>query len=83
LLSPEERTLRARMAVHISWARTHDPKARTAPARTAFLQRFDREVDPEGILPAEERRRRAAHARKAYFTGLALRSAMARRKQKS
>ena len=35
-------------------------------------------VDPEGVLPEAERAIRAAHARKAYFTALALRSARVR-----
>ena len=56
-----------------------DARETTAAARAAFLDRFDRMVDPEGTLPEAERQRRAAAARKAYFTGLALRSAQARR----
>ena len=79
-LTPAERTLRARAAVHRSWANTADPSARTEPGRRAFLQRFEDEVDPDRVLPEPERIRRAEHARKAYFTGLALRSATARRK---
>jgi hypothetical protein len=50
----------------------------TAPARAAFLARFEAEVDPEGILPPEERARRAEFARKAYFAGMAFKSAKAR-----
>jgi len=77
-LTPAQRSLRARMAAHSSWARTPDPAARTAPARQRFLDRFEREVDPEGKLPDKERRRRAASARRAYFSALALKSAQAR-----
>jgi hypothetical protein len=77
--SPAERSLRARYAAHKSWASTPDPAKRTLAARTAFLDRFERDVDPDGILPAAERARRAAHARKAYFTKLALASVKARR----
>ncbi|MGY1695450.1 transposase [Geodermatophilus sp. SYSU D00814] len=40
----------------------------------------EREVDPDGVLSPAERARRAGHARTAYFTRLALRSAQARRK---
>ncbi len=79
-LTHTELTLRARLASHASWAQTTDPTARTAPARQAFLDRFEREVDPDGILPPADRARMAAHARKAYFTRLALASAKARRK---
>lgn len=78
-LTPEQRSLRARMAAHLSWARTADPAARTAPAREKFDQRFLDAVDPDRKLPEKERQRRAVHARKAYFTALALKSARARR----
>src|SRR4051812_50001042 len=73
-----ERILRARMAAHALHAKVSDPTAHTAPARAAFLSRFEREVDPEGLLDPRERARRAEHARKAYFTRLALASAHAR-----
>ncbi|MEX0666328.1 MAG: hypothetical protein WD598_16360 [Acidimicrobiia bacterium] len=78
---PTERTLQARAAAHSRWAR-QDPKAGTAPARAAFLERFDNEVDPNRELPPDERARRAQHARKAYFAGLALKSAQARRRRR-
>jgi len=80
-LTPTERSLRARLAAHSSWAQTADPSSRTRAARDAFLDRFEREVDPDGQLPPEERRVRAEHARKAYFTRLALKSAQARRRK--
>jgi hypothetical protein len=69
------------MAAHMSWANTPDPAARTAPARQAFRDQFEREVDPEGVLNPADRARRAEHARKAYFIRLALLSAQARRKK--
>jgi len=72
------RRLRSRIAVYSSWANTSDPTARTAPARSAFLARFEREVDPAGSLPAEERSRRAEAARRAYYLKLAYASAKAR-----
>lgn len=77
---PSDRALIARLAAHESWARTADPSARTAPARKAALERFERQVDPDGTLHPAERARRAEHARKAYFTRLALASAKARRR---
>ena len=52
----------------------------TIKAREAFASRFDQQVDPEGLLDPVERARRADHARRAYMTGLALRSARARRR---
>jgi hypothetical protein len=76
--SASQRALRARGAAHHLHAATSDPAADTAPARAAFLSRFEREVDPEGVLEPRVRARRAEHARKAYFTRLALASAHAR-----
>ncbi len=45
-----------------------------------MLDRFEREVDPDGELTPAERTTRAEHARKAYFTRLSLKSAQARRR---
>lgn len=60
----------------------HDPREYTAAARRAFLAGFERQVDPDGSLLPEELRVRAEAARKAHFAGLALRSAVARAKNK-
>lgn len=79
-LTPSERSLRARIAAYESWARTEDRAARTAPARRAALERFEREVDPDGTLPPEELARRAEAAQRAYFTRLAYLSARSRRR---
>jgi hypothetical protein len=73
-----DRVLRARMAAHLLHAQISDEAEHTAPARAAFLSRFEREVDPEGILDPQERARRAEHAKKAYFLKLALASRKAR-----
>ena len=72
------RALRARMAAPHQHPGNPDAAAHTAPARAAFLARFEREVDPDGVLDPRERARRAEHARKAYFLRLALASAHAR-----
>jgi hypothetical protein len=71
------------IGAHESWARTPDRSARTAAGRTAFLDRFEAQVDPDGLLPAAERALRAEHAKKAYFARLALKSAQARRARRS
>ena len=81
-LSPAERSLRARLAAHTMHAQ-NDACQTTAAARAAFLARFEAEVDPDGRLSPEERRRRAEHARSAYFTRLALASAAARRAKRA
>lgn len=76
-LTPEQRSARARAAAHALHSK-YDSTSLTAPARAAFLARFETQVDPEGILPDDERARRAEHARKAHMASLALRSAQKR-----
>ena len=65
-LTPEQRSMRARMGAHALWAKVEDPRAQTAPAGNAAMDRFEREVDPEGKLSAKERARRVEHVKKAY-----------------
>ncbi len=77
-LTPEQRSLRARIAAYTLHSR-RDPRITTKPARDAFLARFEREVDPDLQLDEAERRRRAEAAKKAYFSALALKSSRARR----
>src|SRR6266545_2500670 len=79
--SEAEIRLQAQQAAHTMHAK-HDARKTTANGRAAFLARFEAEVDPEGTLPPEERRRRAEHARSAYFTRLALAAAKARRQKR-
>ncbi|HUQ63092.1 MAG TPA: hypothetical protein VM121_05020 [Acidimicrobiales bacterium] len=79
-LGAAQRSLRARMAAYCLHAQ-RDPVETTAAARSAFLARFERQVDPNNQLPAAERRRRADAARKAHFIKLALRSAEVRRRR--
>lgn len=81
-MTPEQRVLRARIAAHSRWAK-QDPREGTAVARAAFLDRFEREVDPDSALPRDERLRRADSARKAYFIRLALASSRARSARRS
>lgn len=73
-------TLRARIAADSRWARVADRTEATEPARAAFLDRFRREVDPDGLLDPAERDRRATSARRAHMTRLARKSAAARRR---
>jgi hypothetical protein len=75
--SPDRRAIAA-IGAHALHAK-HDSRKLTESARGAFMDRFEREVDPDGVLPEQERARRAKHARSAYFRKLALLSARARR----
>ena len=79
--SPSERALRGRIGAHLLHA-THDSRRLTEKARASFMASFERQVDPDGSLPADERRRRAAHARAAYFARLARMSSLARDQRK-
>jgi hypothetical protein len=78
-VTPAERTLRGRIGAYSLHAQG---ATNTGPARAAFLSKFEVEVDPEGILPEAERRRRAIAARKAHFSKLALKSAQIRGRAK-
>lgn len=79
---PDEMSRRGRIGAYRLHA-LHDSKEVTAPARAAFLARFERDVDPDGTLPEGERRRRAEYAKKAHFARLARLSANARRRKKA
>ena len=76
-MSAEERQLRARLAAHAMHAR-HDSRKVTTNARRAFADRFEHEVDPDGVLPVAERLRRS---KRAHMLRLALRSAQVRRRR--
>ena len=80
-MTPQHCRRRARIAAHASWANTADRAARTAAGTKAFLDRFERQIDPEGVLPAQVRAAMAKHARTAYMLQLAERSAAARRRK--
>jgi hypothetical protein len=80
--SPAERSLRGRTAVLKSWAKTADWSARTEPGRIAAEARFEREVDPGGVLPPAERAKRADAARRARMSELARLSVKARREKR-
>lgn len=79
-LNPKQRSRRARIAAHASWANTADRQGRTAPATASFLARFEKQVDPLGVLDPEARGKMAEHARRAYMLQLAEKSAKARRR---
>ena len=78
--SDSDLSLLGRLGAH-SLHGKYDSKQTSRAGREAFLTRFEREADPDGTLDPAERRRRAQHLKRAYFTRLALRSAQARRKR--
>lgn len=74
--------LRGRIGALVLHSR-HDPRETTAKARVASASalntRLLNEIDPQNLLPEEERQRRLDYARAAHFARLALKSAQARR----
>jgi truncated hemoglobin YjbI len=62
---------------------THNPANTTQKAREAFLARFEVAVDPDGLLPEAERRRRAGHLRRAHMGRLSLLGVEARRRNRA
>jgi hypothetical protein len=79
--SHAERVLTGRLGAYVVHSR-YDSRELTEAAREAFRSKFERDVDPDGLLPVEERLRRAEMARKAHFTRLALKSAQVRRQRR-
>ncbi len=80
MLSDNERTLRGRIGAYSLHAQ-RDSRELTKNARQAFDRKFLNEVDPDRVLPEDERHRRARALRQAYFARLALKSARARRRR--
>ena len=71
-LTPEQRATYGRMGAH----KIHSlGLTNTGPATAAAMARFERQVDPEGVLEPGERAKRADHARRLYYQQLAQKSA--------
>ena len=77
-MTPGERTLRARAAAYEMHAKHGSQKA-AIKGQAALLAKFERQVDPDRLLPPEERQHRALNARRAHMARLALASARSRR----
>ena len=80
-LTPAQRAMRARLAGSTSWANTTDREARMKPVQEGRQRRWEKMVDPDGVLPTEERVKRAKAAETAHMTRMALRSSLARQKR--
>lgn len=63
------------LGAHLSWGKTTDRSARTAPARRAAEQRFLDLAEGDPV--------RAEHLRKAHYKMMAMRSVAARRARKA
>ena len=85
-LPPELRSLRARLAVNASWAKTKDRTARTkngTDASPARLTYWEKRVDPDGVMDDATRSKAAKNARTAHYQRMAFRSAQARARKKT
>jgi len=82
MLSPAERSMRARVAAYALHAQ-RDSRELTVKARSAAWQKYLDEVDPDGSLPEAERVRRAESLRKSRLLAASLKAAVARRTKKA
>jgi hypothetical protein len=64
-------TSTGRAAALSRWAMEPDRTAATRKARAAFLRRFERLVDPDGVMPDHERHERAEQLMRAHMIRLA------------
>jgi hypothetical protein len=78
----DDMAMRGRIGAAVTHSR-HDPRTATEAARAALWAKWERQVDPDGILAPEERRRRAEHAQRAHLLRASRASAVARRKARS
>lgn len=79
-MTASDRVMRASIAGYEKWGRTPDRAAATAPARDAFMAKFEAEVRAEFPEADDATVARLAESRRrAHFQRLALRSARARR----
>jgi hypothetical protein len=51
----------------VSWAKTPNRSERTAAARAALDAKWERDVDPDGVMDPDQRRLAAESARKAHY----------------
>lgn len=82
-MNAEERRLRAQLGAEISWARTVDRTARTAPASQAAEARFEKQArDMHPDASEQQIALVAEHLRRAHFRAMGLKSATKRRKNR-
>jgi hypothetical protein len=79
-----QRRLPAQIAANIRWANTPQAERIKAAERgqAGLLARFEREVDPDGVLPPQERAKRAANLHRAHMARISLASSRARAAKK-
>lgn len=68
---PTRRSQIASLAAHTSWARTPIRSERTRPATRASIGRFEKQVDPDGVMAPADRAKAADSAMRAYRRAMA------------
>lgn len=81
-MTPEQRSKAGRQAMYTRLA-TEDRTQMTAAARAAAMDRFEKQVDPDGVLDPVERAKRAEYAKKAWFTQLSRKAVAARARKRA
>lgn len=68
-LTPAQRSLSARAAAHARWSQTSDAERAkfAADAGARLMSRWEKQVDPDGLLEPAERARRAKNAERAHM----------------
>lgn len=74
---PVVRSAAASIAALTRWSK-QDGKEQAARMQRGLMAKFEREVDPEGVLPVAERQKRAKRARRAHMIALSLLARKAR-----
>jgi hypothetical protein len=69
-MTPEQRRLRAQIAANARWSKYMAREDQAYLARKAFFARLEREVDPEGKLPPDERAALVRNAAREFSTRL-------------
>lgn len=77
-LTPEQRSLRSRMAAACLHAEGKTNTAAATRSSPASVEYWANKIDPDGALPEAVRLKRAEHARRAHMLKLALASSRAR-----
>lgn len=69
-------------ATYAANATAEDTAAAAARAREALRQRFLDQADPDGVMPLDERERKATAIRRLHYRRLALRKAQVERERR-
>lgn len=75
--TPEQRSQRARIAALARWSK-EDPAKNAERGQAGLIAKFEREVDPDGVLSDAERRRRAECRRREHLARLSYASSKAK-----